>query len=180
MIGLCIALDKGLRWFLNALMILLLSVMTLQIVMRYAFNDSLIWAEEISRYALVWLAFLAVGAAYRRGEIAALTLLPDALPRRAGLVLRLLARGLGAALCFTLVWQGLRYAALGGTQPIPALRFLFEDLFGAAAPAVPTVWWVYAVLPLGMALMGLAILAEAWGDLRRLLRGQQGAEVDAP
>ena len=174
--GLGTALDRGLRWFLNALMILLLSVMSLQIVMRYAFNDSLIWAEELSRYALVWLAFLAVGVAYRRGEIAALTLLPDALPRRAGLLLRLLARGLGAALCLVLVWQGMRYAALGGTQPIPALRFLFEDMFGAAAPEVPTVWWVYAVLPFGMALMGLAILADAWADLRRLLR----READAP
>ena len=168
--------DTALRWFLIGLMIALLVVMNLQVVMRYGFNASLIWAEELSRYALIWLVFLAVAFAYRRGEIAALTLLPAALPRRAGLLVTGLGKALGAGLCALLVWYGLRYAELGGTQPIPALRFLYEDLFGQAGQSAPSIWWVYVILPVGMALLGLSLAADAVMDLRRLLRGEPAGD----
>ena len=36
-------------------------VLTLQIVMRYAFNNPLAWSEEMARYVFVWICFLGVG-----------------------------------------------------------------------------------------------------------------------
>ena len=48
----------AMRAFLVALIAVLLAVMGLQIVMRYSFNASLIWAEEVCRYLLIWVSLI--------------------------------------------------------------------------------------------------------------------------
>ena len=59
-----------------------------------------------------------------------------------------------------LVRYGLRFAEMVGLQPIPAFRFLFEDTFGWSAASVPRVYWVYAALPIGMALLAIRLLVD--------------------
>ena len=66
-------LVKIIKWlneyFEEAVMILLLSIMTLvmgaQIVARYLFNYSISWTEELTRYLFVWSGFLSIGFAAR-------------------------------------------------------------------------------------------------------------------
>lgn len=142
-----------------ALIAVLLAVMGLQIVFRYVFNDSLIWAEELCRYLLIWVSFLACYAAYERGEIAAVTLFRDMLPRRAALAVAILCNLLGIALLAVIVWYGLIYAGRIGGQPVPAFGFLLDDLFGTGDLA-PSFYWVYLGLPVGMALLALRMAVE--------------------
>lgn len=151
---------SAMKAFLVGLVVVLLAVMCLQIVMRYSFNASLIWAEEVCRYLLVWCSLLACVFAYERGEIAAVTLLRDAVGPRAGLVLQILCNLAAAILCAVVAWYGHRYALLAGSQPVPALRFLFEDTFGWSPSTVPTVYWVYLALPIGISLLGLRLLID--------------------
>lgn len=164
------------RWVLRAVIVMILAtmlaIMGLQIIYRYALNDSLIWAEEMCRYLLIWVSFLAVVDAYERGEIAAVTMLRDALPRRAGLVLTMVVEVLGIVLMAVLVVYGLRYADMVGSEPIPAVRFLFNDLFGAAAPEAPATFWVYAALPMGLAMVALRLVVDLIGTLRKLAGGE--------
>ena len=141
------------------MLIVLLAVMTAQIVLRYGFSTSLIWAEEISRYLLVWVSFLAAVLAYERGEIASVPMLRDALPRKAGLWLAIFANALGIVLLCVLVWYGFIYADRLGSSPIPAMGFLLGDLFGAGFP-VPTMYWVYIALPIGLALFALRLATD--------------------
>jgi len=137
----------------------LLAIMVLQIVFRYGFNSSLIWAEEICRYLLIWVSFLAAFSAYERGEVASVTMLRDMLPRRAGLAVALMCNAIGLALLGVLTVYGMSYAQRIGSQPIPALGFLLDDLFGGQA-AVPSMFWVYLALPVGMALLAVRLLAD--------------------
>lgn len=168
------AFRAGLKALLVALMASLLTVMTAQVIMRYGFNSSLLWSEELCRYLLIWSSFLAMIFAYERGEIAALSILANALPRVPALLLAILGGALSVALCATLAYYGYIYATLAGSQPIPALSFILEDLFGAVAPEAPPVFWVYAALPFGMLLLALRILVDivlycrAWVDGRSL------------
>lgn len=142
---------------------LLLAIMMAQVVMRYGFNNSLIWAEEICRYLLIWLSMLALLFAYERGEIAAVRMVLYALPRRAAFVAAILGNVLAAGLCFLLVFYGFKYAVIVGSQPIPALRFILGDIFGENTVQIPGMFWVYAALPVGVGLLGIRIVVETTG-----------------
>ena len=68
--GLAVGVYRAaIRHALAAVMAILLAIMVLQVFFRYGLNASLIWAEEICRYLLIWASFLACGIAYARGEI---------------------------------------------------------------------------------------------------------------
>ncbi|PWV95768.1 TRAP-type C4-dicarboxylate transport system permease small subunit [Hoeflea marina] len=167
----------GLQAVLAALMIGLLAVMSAQIIWRYGLNSSLLWSEELCRYMLIWVSFLAVIFAYERGEIAALSFLSTSLPRVGALVLAIVGGLFAVVLCFTLVYYGYIYAGLAGGQPIPALRFIYEDIFGPSAPVAPSVFWVYFALPLGMGLLGLRILIDIGLYGRAIVRGETLGDV---
>lgn len=148
-----------LRIVIGTIVAVLLAIMVLQIVFRYGLNSSLIWAEEICRYLLIWVSFLAAFAAFERGEIAAMTMLRDFLPRKGGLVVALICNLLSLVLLCVLVYFGMRYAQLVGSQPIPALGFILDDIFGSKMTA-PSIYWVYLALPLGLGLLAVRILAD--------------------
>jgi TRAP-type C4-dicarboxylate transport system permease small subunit len=132
-----LALDQVLSTILIWMLIVLLAVMTAQIVLRYGFSTSLIWAEEACRYLLIWVSFLAAMLAYERGEIASVPMLRDALPRRWGLVLAILANLAGIVLLAVLIRTGLDYG-------VP----------------VPRMFWVYVALPVGLTLFALRLAAD--------------------
>jgi len=169
----------GLRALLVALMALLLTVMVAQVIMRYGFNSSLLWSEELCRYLLIWTSFLAMMFAYERGEIAALSILANAVPRVPALMLAILGGVLSVAMCAALAYFGYIYANLAGSQPIPALSFILEDLFGAGAPQAPRVFWVYFALPLGMTLLALRIVADIVLYARAWVNGQSLQDLAA-
>lgn len=155
----------------------LLILMTAQIVFRYGFNSSLLWAEEMCRYMLIWLAFLGMAMSYERGEVAALTFVSGALGRGPALVLAIFCSLLSFAFCALLVWYGLKFAGLAGGSQIPAMRFILEDLFGANAPEAPGIYWVYVALPVGMALLALRLAADVVLFIRALATGETLTEV---
>lgn len=166
------AIRSGLKALLVVLMATLLAVMTAQVIMRYGFNSSLLWSEELCRYLLIWSSFLAMIFAYERGEIAALSVLANALPRIPALLLAIFGGALSVAMCVALAYYGFIYAQFVGSQPIPAFSFIFEDLFGANAPEAPHVFWVYFALPLGMTLLAVRITADIVRYARACANGQ--------
>ena len=157
------------RHALAAIMAVLLAIMILQVVYRYGLNSSLIWAEEICRYLLIWASFLACGIAYARGEVAAILLVDRLLPPRPALLLALVRNALVLVLIGALVYYGWRYAVLSGSQPVPALGFLLSDLFGSARSSPVTVFWIYVSLPAGMALLGAHVAAQMLRDATALV-----------
>lgn len=168
---------QGLRALLIAIVATLLALMTMQIVLRYGFNSSLLWAEEACRYLLIWLSFIAAVFALERGEVASLSFLGASLPRVPALLLAAVATFASAVLCILLVRYGWTFAEFAGRQPIPALRFLFEDLFGASAPAAPRTFWVYVAVPVGMALLALRLIANTLLYLRAIPAGTEVFDV---
>jgi TRAP-type C4-dicarboxylate transport system permease small subunit len=159
----------AIRHALAATMAVLLAIMILQVLYRYGLNSSLIWAEEICRYLLIWASFLACGIAYARGEIAAILLIDRLLPRRAALLVSFVRNVLVLVLLGVLAYYGWRYAVLSGSQPVPALGFLLSDLLGQARPSPVTVFWIYVSLPVGMALLGVHVAIQMVRDARALV-----------
>jgi len=65
---------------LSFLLGLISCVMMLQIIMRYVFNSSLSWAEELSRYAFIWSTFLSIGFTIRKKTILKVDTFVEVLP----------------------------------------------------------------------------------------------------
>ncbi|MGY4878572.1 TRAP transporter small permease [Vreelandella aquamarina] len=52
----------------------MLTIMVLHVFFRYVLGSSFVWTEELSRYMMIWMAFLFFPAAHRQGLNASLEL----------------------------------------------------------------------------------------------------------
>jgi TRAP-type C4-dicarboxylate transport system permease small subunit len=68
---------KYLAGFLLALMVVMILA---QVFFRYVLNDSLAWTEELSKYAMVWIACLVSPWAYREHLNVSIEMFHEALP----------------------------------------------------------------------------------------------------
>ncbi|MCT8973963.1 TRAP transporter small permease [Microbaculum marinisediminis] len=156
---------------LGAMMAILFAVMCVQVFFRYGLNNSLIWAEEVCRYLLIWVSFLACGVAYQRGEIAAMRILVEALPARAAALLTLIADVAILVLLAFLVVFGWRYAVFSGGQTMPAADFIWSDVFHGEGSANLSLFWVYVSIPISMALLAVHIVIHTLSTLKALAGG---------
>lgn len=152
-------------------------IMLVQIVARYVFNSSLIWAEEMCRYILVWQTFLLIGIAYHKGELAVLDLLSNTFSRRAQFVIRLLVALPVLYFLFLLVQTGLVHAGRFKAQTIPAVDFIWTSLTGK--PAGLTVFWIYIAAPVGCAILFGHLFIGLIEDARRTFAGPSSARASS-
>jgi TRAP-type transport system small permease protein len=140
------------RWLSAAVqwsLIVLLSGMALlvfaNVVMRYATNGSLVWAEEVARYAMVWLTLLGAGAVLRTGGHIAIENLQDVLPKPVAVALRaVIALGL---------------AALGAGMVVMGFQYMQRAQYQLTAGTQVSFAYVYAAMPVGGALLVWAVVA---------------------
>ena len=62
----------------------------LGVVARYLYNAPFNWLEEMQLAAMVWIAFLVAGVAFRRGSHVAIEIVVDSLPQKAQRVVEVL------------------------------------------------------------------------------------------
>lgn len=163
----------GMFTALCTLMATLFAIMCLQVFFRYVLNASLIWAEEVCRYLLIWATFLGLGVAYQRGEIAALHMLVDKLSRRAALAVATGARVLMLVLLGYIVVYGWLYAAAMQRQTIPAADFIWTGVLGGTGAAGVSIFWIYLAVPVGSAILAVHIIIEL---LQSLIAGKARQE----
>jgi TRAP-type C4-dicarboxylate transport system permease small subunit len=123
---------------------LALVVMGAQVIFRYALNDSLYWAEEVARYALIWSSMIGAAVAYRHGSHVAVTdvvkRLPLSLQRQVVRLVHALVFAFGAFL----LWQG---------WALTLRNFARHQLSTSLEMEIA---WIYLSMPIGGALLILA------------------------
>ena len=50
------------RWLLIFLLLAMACIVFANVVLRYSTGDSIIWAEEVARHMMIWVAFLGVSS----------------------------------------------------------------------------------------------------------------------
>lgn len=138
-------LDAIIQPVVFAGMAALIGVITLQIVSRVFFN-AVGWTEEVARFLLVWITFLAGTLAFQRGRHIAVTFAVDALPLPLRKLARLAALAIVLAFMVTLVVIGHRYMQVQSFQKSAALRL--------------SMTYVYAVIPLSAGIMAWYALVD--------------------
>jgi TRAP-type C4-dicarboxylate transport system permease small subunit len=95
------------------------------VVARYVFSASLIWAEELSQYLMVWVTFLGAGLAFTQGRHVAMEILQDAAPAPVGRGLRGLVVVLCLAFLIPVAVLGFEFVGFAWEQETPAMNISF-------------------------------------------------------
>lgn len=98
----------------------LIAAVTIQVVGR-TIGTSPVWTEELTRYALLYLAAFGAGVALKTGDLVNVDLLLNAMPRRIGWVMRLLSAIAIVILAAILIHPAWRFTAIGAFQTSPAM-----------------------------------------------------------
>src|SRR5258708_1990589 len=122
------------RWVCIVLASALFIIVVAAIVARYGFGQAVSWTEEVPRYLLIWISFLAAAVGVLRREHVGFEVLFNALPRPArrvlGISLSLLILGFG--------WVVFRYGIV-----------FVEDFGGDLMETIPYKnYWYYPAMPI--------------------------------
>lgn len=126
------------------------------VVGRYGFDAPIPWAEELARYAFIWLVFIGAALCSKHRRHIAIDAAVMALPARGRAVSRLLVDVATASLMLVLIYYGWLLTA-AASQPTSTL-------------GIPT-QFVYAVVPLSALLILMRTLVDIRYHLRALLYG---------
>jgi TRAP-type C4-dicarboxylate transport system permease small subunit len=126
----------------------------IQVVMRYVFQQSLSWSEELARYLFLWQIWIGASFAVKERRHLRIEMLLNALRGR---------RRLLGEMAVLLVWFGFSvFLAYKGTE-LTSILFLR----GQVSPAMRIpMGYAYAAVPAGCMLMAIRLLEE----LHRLFR----------
>jgi TRAP-type C4-dicarboxylate transport system permease small subunit len=85
-------------------------VVSAQVALRYGFNRSFDWADEIGRLAFVWSIFLAIPLGVRQDAHIGIDIMVDKLPAAWRGVLKRAGAAVCAAMMFAIAWAAFRVA----------------------------------------------------------------------
>ncbi len=165
--------ERVIRFVGGCMLGAIVAIMIAQVAARYVFGSSLIWAEELCRYIMVWMTFLLLGTSYKAGEFVSLEMLPASLPVAARRVVRIVMAVPTLVFLALMTWAGWVYASRFDHQTIPALDFIWESLTGG--PLNLSIRWIYVSVSVGCGLLFLHILVDLALRAGRLVRGEPDA-----
>ena len=127
------------RWVLIVLLVSMAVIIFTNVALRYLTDQSIEWAEEVSRHMMIWLTFLGAGPVLRYGGHIAVDNLQDALPRTAAVAVRTLIALLLLGFFGFMIWFGTLYVMRAQYQTTAATQISFA--------------WIYAAMPVGGVLL---------------------------
>jgi TRAP-type C4-dicarboxylate transport system permease small subunit len=139
-------LETLLRAFVAVIFLFFVSITFAQVVLRYGFASSIAWFDEMSRYAFIWLVFLAAAAMARHGAHIAIDLVEELAGPR-------LRKGLLVLADLALV----AFAAIVGIGGWNLMQVNWTTT--APASGIP-IAWIQAVLPAFGVLMTVFAIAH--------------------
>lgn len=143
---------RAVRWLdanfeqiiLASFMALMAGLIFVQVVMRYVFENSLVWSEELVRWLFIWTIWVGIAYAFRTGDHIRITMLSD---RLAAPARRRLEAALGLAMIAFFLWIGW-LGVQQATSPIVA-RQSSVVLYWPFSDTKVSLTWLYATLPFG-------------------------------
>ncbi|MDR3073379.1 MAG: TRAP transporter small permease, partial [Deltaproteobacteria bacterium] len=81
-------------------------IIAVQVVMRYGFQASLSWSEEVSRYLFIWLVYVGISYGVKKSAHVSVTVLDLVLSKRAKHLLKLITAVIFLVFSVIIVYYG--------------------------------------------------------------------------
>ncbi len=137
------ALNKVALHLSTWMLVGMLSIVTLNVILRYFFSYSITWSEEASRYLMVWVTFLLFPYAHEKGTLVAVDFLVAKFRySRIGVLHAIFLELLCLTVLIIACYQAYFFCMRSMATVTLALRL--------------PMWWVTSVMPYSFALTALA------------------------
>lgn len=131
-----------------------------QIVLRNFFGFGFIWADELLRMLVLWIAVAGAVAASRTDKHINIAVLDRFLPEKLKAIVKILVDLFTAGICIVITWHSVRFVQTS---------YEYGDLLLDKVPA----WILQSVLPLGFGLIAWRYLLFSLRQLPKLFaRGE--------
>ena len=139
---------------LYTLVALLLGVSIYQIAARNLFDSGLYWGDPLLRVVVLWLSLVGAMLASREGGHIKIDVLNHYLGPRAQAVAGSITGIFSAVVCFIAAYYGVLFVA-------------DEREYGMSAFANVPAWWCEAIIPVGLAIIGVRFAFQAINNFSR-------------
>tara|TARA_E500000178_G_C16589139_1_gene559561 strand:- start:46 stop:609 length:564 start_codon:yes stop_codon:yes gene_type:complete len=155
------ALDENFeRWLMFALYTHIVAIVFIEVIRRFIFSYSSIWAEETARYAFIYLVWLGAAAAIKDRSHIRIDIIFNLVPLKLKPYLYIF--GEVATLGFALV--ALYYSAEGVLATIK-----YETL--SSGLRISQAWFTFAV-PFGLTVLMFRITQRIFADVNNIIAGR--------
>jgi len=154
------------RWLTVGLISAMTVIVLSGVFFRYVLNDALPWSEEIAKFLMVWMTFIAAPLAFKSGALVAIDAVPKLLKGRARQLLLVIIQLVIISLMVAFVDRG---------------SFLAKNAYIQRASTINlSITYVYIAMPIGALAIAMLSIQSLFGSLRRLVDGSSEPEEEAP
>ncbi|SDK94537.1 TRAP transporter small permease [Natronincola ferrireducens] len=129
-------------------------ILFMNVILRYFFKSGIVWAEEFTRYTIIWITFIGGSVAVRHNAHLRVTAALEVLSEKKGRILNLIVQFISIAFTTFITIYGWKL-----TMQYKATNQLTPSM------EIPT-YWVYIAIPLGGLLMTIRLLQVVWKELK--------------
>lgn len=147
-------IDKAEDICLVTMFAVMVSVIFLQIIMRFVFNDSLTWSEELGKFIFVWLSWLGISIGVRRNEHICITMVVDKLPLKLQKTVGIIANLILIGILMITLYYGMSLVQSQQSVPYAGIKISTS--------------WGYLSLILGCSFMALRLIGQIIRELPEL------------
>ncbi len=140
----------GGKILVGSIMTCVVFLLFINVTLRYVFNYAIPWAEEVTRYTLLWTVFIGAGVISREGSHISMEAFFSMWPKNLQKVGFLVITAISIATIVILFSLGLAM-----------VQMVVETGQTSAAAYIP-MWLIYGAIPVGSALMILGFVETAW------------------
>lgn len=141
-------LNKLEEYFLGISILIITGILFMNVVLRYLFNSSIEWAEEFTRYGVMWITFIGASVCIYKGAHLGIDTLISALEKRGIRFLTFLVYIVATIFSFLFFYLSL----------LMTIK-IYETGQLSAVLRIP-MFYVYAALPLSGLLMTLRFIQQ--------------------
>ncbi len=144
--------DKGCRWLSTIFLMAMTVVFFTQICLRYVFGSGLSWAEEATRFMMVWLIYTCSVVVFREGSHISVNAFEEILPENLRFILKIVQQLVCIAFFAVVGWLGCKILPFARVQASPNMQLPME--------------YMYMLFPITSGLMILQLVANILRDIR--------------
>jgi len=154
--------DKFEEYLLVYSLVLTVIIVFVQVIMRYIFNHSLSWSEELTRYIFIYQVWLGGSLGVKESKHIRVEIIYDIFKGRGRYLVDLVAMAIFLAFC---VFLTINSAGL--------VQLLFQRHSLSTGLRLP-LGYAYAAVPIGCGMMALRLLGQIYDDLMAFLKPEGG------